>query len=130
MAALSPRAGGGSVCIPSSHVGTLWEIERIVECGLLSKTFFIMPSLPSYGLFGRKKISLEEDWADLVSELKNRGLPFPEYENKNTLFCITSTSSIETREFRLSSARSLRAGIKALIRMQTPTVGEPSQISR
>jgi hypothetical protein len=41
------------ICIPSSHAGTLWEIDRIVECGLLSKTFFIMPRLPPSGLFQR-----------------------------------------------------------------------------
>lgn len=108
------------ICIPSSHAGSLWEIDRIVECGLLSKTFFIMPRLPPSGPFQRKKFPLEEDWANLVGELKNRGLPFPKYENRNILFCITSTSSIETREYRLSSTRSLRAGIKALLRVQRP----------
>ena len=36
--------------VPSYHHGTMWEIQQIVENGLLNKTYFLIPILLSQNL--------------------------------------------------------------------------------
>jgi hypothetical protein len=102
------------ICIPSSRAGTLWEPDYILEHNFLRKTIFIMPSIPPRKT-SRNESDLAGDWAKLAVETGKRGIPIPEYENKNILFCVKSKTSIEKRYFQLSSYRSIRKNIKALL---------------
>ena len=95
-------------CIPSGRAGTLWEIDHILEHHLLARTVFIMPPLPG-------DIGLEDDWANLIVEMKKRGLTFPKYKNNGMLFYITSATSVATRPFQLASPGSIRRGVKELV---------------
>jgi hypothetical protein len=101
-------------CIPSGHPGTLWEIDHIVEHSLLAKTIFIMPPLPQTRR-KKEKFGLEEDWANLIVEMKKRGLTFPKYEKEGMLFSIKSANSVDTQTFELNSPRSIRMGVEALV---------------
>jgi hypothetical protein len=112
-------------CIPSGHPGTLWEIDHIVEHSFLTKTVFIMPPLPqTFGAWPpwRKKkvgvVGLEEDWANLIVEMKKRGLSFPKYDEEGMLFSIKSANSVDTQTFKLASPRSIRRGVEALVTAQ------------
>jgi hypothetical protein len=107
-------------CIPSGHPGTLWEIDHLVEHSLLAKTVFIMPPLPQT-MVGppwrrkKEKVGLEEDWANLIVEMEKRGLSFPKYEKEGMLFSIKSANSVDIQTFELSSPRSIRMGVEALL---------------
>ena len=104
-------------CIPSSRAGTLWEIDYILEHHLSGKAIFIMPPLPNAKLIWRRKskLGLEDDWGNLIVEMKKRELSFPQYENNGMLFRITSAGSIETTPFWLSSPRSITSSVEDLM---------------
>jgi hypothetical protein len=117
-------------CIPSGHPGTLWEIDHIVEHSLLAKTIFIMPPLPqtTRPWHRKKEFGLEEDWANLIVEMKKRGLSFPKYEKEGMLFSIKSANSVDTQTFELNSPRSIRMGVEALVTASAkPAAYAPSQ---
>jgi hypothetical protein len=104
------------LCLPSSRLGTLWEIDYIIEHGHMSKTIFIMPPLPPKGLFQRKTSEIENDWAELVTETKKRGFNFPVYDKAGLLFCVEPLpGSARRRQLQLLSPKSIRRGVTALL---------------
>jgi hypothetical protein len=113
-------------CIPSSRAGTLWEIDHVLEHNLLAKTIFIMPPLSNAKPIWRKIIGLEDDWGNLIVEMKKRGLSFPQYKNNGMLFRITSATSIETTPFsRLADGVQLPLGDRKISPSSSSLLSRP-----
>jgi hypothetical protein len=109
------------VCVPSSHAGTLWEIDHIAAGGHLKKTVFVMPPRNPRTHRRLKKSELETDWAKLVIEMEKRDLYFPEFRStlifpiSGLLFCPgTRDAKIRSRKFNMSIS-SIRKNIAELL---------------
>jgi hypothetical protein len=107
------------ICVPSSHPGSLWELNHLIQNGYLTKTLFLMP--PSE--VSPKEI--HKDWVQLVEHTKIIGLAFPDYpqsrfrwigfkQKAGTLFSINPAGGSVTEKFFLSSKRSIRKAVARL----------------
>jgi hypothetical protein len=113
-------------CVPSSHAGTLWEIDQIIARDYLQKTVFIMPPSNPTGWGSPperlEKSQLEDDWAKLVIEMGRLGLRFPPFKRAGLfsdggglLFCFRNDSGkLNYRKYYMS-ARSIFKGFAVLL---------------
>jgi hypothetical protein len=107
------------LCIPSSHPGTVWELDEIIHNGYLSKAVFLMPpdpSDPSKKFFPGKWKTMIDDWNRSVAYMKSHGIVIPEYQKGGLLFSVKPTVGCFIEKLDLSSPRRLR---KAILRLRS-----------
>jgi hypothetical protein len=108
------------LCIPSSHPGTVWELDEIIRNGYLSKAVFLMPSDPSdpsKKFFSKKWKTMIDDWNLAAAHMRSHGLVIPEYREDGLLFAVKSPVGCFIEKLDLSSPRHLR---KAILRLSSP----------
>src|SRR5262249_15214686 len=69
------------LCIPSSHPGTVWEMDEIIRNGYLSKAVFLMPpdpSDPSKKFLSKKCNTILDDWNLAAAHVRDNGQVIPE----------------------------------------------------
>ena len=57
------------LCVPSSHPGTRWELNHIIQSGYITKTVFIIPPV-------RPK-EFEEEWKQTRQDMISHDIEFP-----------------------------------------------------
>jgi hypothetical protein len=70
------------VILPSSHAGTLWELEQVQTSGMRAKTFILVPPLAwaAIGKFANQQVIEERQWAarsKMIDGLLQAGLRLP-----------------------------------------------------
>jgi hypothetical protein len=107
------------ICIPSSHPGTVWELDEIVKNSYLSKVVFLMPPDPAdpEKFFSIKWRAMLDDWNLAATHMKNQNIVVPDYREEGILFAFRPEAGCFIEKLDLSSSRSLR---KALLRLSAP----------
>ena len=67
--------------IPLNAPSTQWEVDWLIQAGLIAKCVFVMPPRPS-DLFA----SLSRSWAEARTILLDKGITLPEYSDGGSLF--------------------------------------------
>jgi hypothetical protein len=107
------------ICVPSSHPGSLWELNHLIESEYLTKTLFLMP--PSEA----SPKEMQQDWAQLVESMRIKGIAFPNYRPRawwapylkphdGTLFAVDPAGGCVADRFLLRSTRSIAKAIERL----------------
>jgi len=95
------------IAVPSGRPGTLWELERIFEHGVQTKTIFVMP--PSAGRRKAKRDVIVRDWADAAAKSAAFGLVLPPHRPEGAvLYYRDRGGPLFTEELRLNRPRSWR----------------------
>jgi hypothetical protein len=113
------RAATLIICIPSSHPGTIWELDEIINNKFLPKVVFLMPPDPSDPdkWFSPKWKKMLDDWNIAASYMKTHGIVVPNYRKDGLLFAVRPEIGCFFEKLNLVSASGLR---KALLRLSSP----------
>ena len=90
---------------PSTRPGTLWETGWLIQHAMIKKAIFVMPPMRKKSIFfksGGQTYDWRSIWPELASSMRNRGIEFPEYDDKGQLFALGN-------DFRVSVSTKLRA---------------------
>jgi hypothetical protein len=111
------------ICLPSSHPGSHWEMNQILQNHYLSKTVFIMPPDHRAAVVGGVPITrfggwkpLHEDWGLLKQQMASDGITIPPYQVEGLFFSLDAKGCI-TEKLRLNSPRKLR---KIFLQLSSP----------
>ncbi len=102
--------------IPSTRPGTLWEIDRLVESGVIRKCVFI--DLPDSKVAG-ELFRQEQEWPDIRTSLQASGYELPDNSRKGSIFAF---GPARQRRFQIRYGRSagpIRDLVKKLVRSLT-----------
>lgn len=107
------------ICIPSSHPGTIWELDEIINNKYLTKVVFLMPPDPSdpEKWFSLKWKKMLDDWNIAAAHMKGQGMVVPDYRKQGLLFAVKPGVGCFIEKLNLVSPRGLR---KALLRLSSP----------
>jgi hypothetical protein len=78
------------ICIPSSHPGTLWELDEIINNRYLAEVVFQMPPDPSdpEKWFSLKWKKMLDGWNIAAAHMNNQGVVVPDYRKEGLLFAV------------------------------------------
>jgi hypothetical protein len=106
------RRAKAILIIPSNTPGTVWEIDWLVQGGLISKCIFVMPPLPTEHLLSQ----MPEMWAEASRVLSEKGIAVPAYSPNGALFRVGKNGAVSWREnIGQRSNRQLRRELKDLV---------------
>jgi hypothetical protein len=121
---LLATAAKGILLVPSSHAGTVWEIDHLQKQGLLSKTVFLMPP-------ESRRFNWKAHWSESRHAMGELGSWLPEYNELGLLFTLGANGALRNAEpFSATSQRAVRKSLLKLLGPDEPKKGPQAAMAR